>query len=217
MAKVTEIYLLSTPFTLKQNETMLFSSKSSQHSYMTERIKHSYTNFSMQRQNKSIKVPDFIDNIFDSNYLMYRNSQNGKWYYCFITGYDYINDNCTEITFKFDVLQTYMFDYSIKPCFVEREHVNDDTIGVNTVNEGIELGELKRFIRNFESGLTDLVYIMGSKYTINDNGEVEEYGGTVRNGILSCIALRKYEKGKLLHFLMTLKKLKVKKKILFYS
>ena len=219
MAKVTEIYLLSTPFTLKQNETMLFTSKSSQNSYMTKRIKHSYTNFSMQRQNKSIKVPDFIDNIFDSNYLMYRNSQNGKWYYCFITGYEYINDNCTEITFKFDVLQTYMFDYNVKPCLVEREHVNNDTIGINTVDEGIELGELKRTEITFETGLNDLVYIMGSKYTINSNGDVEEGGATFRNGILSCISLRKYEKSEFADLFFDIEKIENKKEnsILFIS
>ena len=218
MAKVTEIYLLSTPFTLKQNETILFPDRSSQHEYMEGRIKHSYNNFSMQRQNRTIKVPDFIDDIFDSNYLMYRNSQNGKWYYCFITGYEYINDNCTEISFKFDVLQTYMFDYRIKPCLIEREHVNNDTIGIHTVDEGISIGEFKRYQRYFSTGLTDLVYIVGSKYRVDDEGTVLQMA-TRRNDIISYIQYAKFEKTEYLelkNYIDTIEKAK-ENSILFVS
>jgi hypothetical protein len=54
---------------------------------------------------------------------------------------EYINENCTAITIETDVFQTYQFDISYKACFVEREHTNDDTIGANTIDEGLQLGD----------------------------------------------------------------------------
>ena len=191
MGKITEIYLLSTPFTMKQNETILFQNKTLQYQYMASCIKHSYTNFSIQRQNRSIKVPDFIEDIFDTNYLMYRNNTNGKWYYCFITSYNYINDNCTEITFVFDVLQTYQFNYTVKPSFVEREHVNNDTIGSNTIDEGLSIGETKLIDKNVITGLTNFRYIVATTYgtEIKDDVIVPKYKGTKRNGIYSSLEM----------------------------
>jgi predicted PurR-regulated permease PerM len=54
---------------------------------------------------------------------------------------EYINENCTAVTIETDVYQTYMFDIVKKACFVEREHTNDDTLGNNTVPEGLDTGE----------------------------------------------------------------------------
>lgn len=219
MSRVTEVYLLYASLSPKQNETFLFNSVSEQRTFFHGRTKHAYNNLSIQRQNNIIKIPEFFENITDCNYVMFRNNGESKWYYAFITKYNYINDNCTEINYKIDCLQTYQFNYTIKASFVEREHVNDDTIGKNTVNEGIELGELKRFERNFNTGLTDLVYIMGSKYTIEEDGSVTEYGGTIRNGMLSCIGLRKYEKSEAFTLLEDIQKIENKKEnsILFIS
>ena len=73
---------------------------------------------------------------------MYQNKKyNNKWFYAFIKDMKYENDECTTIEIETDVIQTWLFDYEIKPSFVEREHVNDDTVGINTVPEGLETGE----------------------------------------------------------------------------
>ena len=52
-----------------------------------------------------------------------------------------------NIIIAMDILQTYMFDFKVKDCFIERMHVprydknNRPTkIGINT-NEGLECGE----------------------------------------------------------------------------
>lgn len=193
MAKVTEVYLLDTPLNKNYKETIKFSNKTNQHNYFSSKIKHSYINFSMQRRERQIRIPDYIEDIFDCNYLMYRN-ENGRWFYCFITSYEYVNDGLTLISYTFDVMQTYMFDYTLKPCLVEREHVNDDSVGANTVDEGLNIGELRRDLKVIDTGLTDLVYILGSKYYIDENNNVTELYGTFRNNIPSYIFLIKFEK-----------------------
>ena len=54
---------------------------------------------------------------------------------------EYVGENVTAITFETDVFQTWYFQINYKKCFVEREHVNDDSVGANTVPEGLETGE----------------------------------------------------------------------------
>ena len=94
------------------------------------------------RANKSIQVDIPYDDIIGYNYLFYTNTGfTNKTYYCFITGMKYINENATEIYIETDVLQTWMFDITYHPCYIEREHVSDDTVGKHTVPEGLDTGD----------------------------------------------------------------------------
>lgn len=190
MNKITEVYLLDAPFNQSQNETILFNSASEQLQYMNTIIKHSFTNFSYQREEQNIRVPGYIENLYDSNYLMYKN-ENGKRFYCFITKFTYKNDSMTEISFKYDVLQTFMFNYTLKPCFVEREHVNNDAIGSNTIDEGLAIGETKLIDKNVITGLTNFRYIVATTYgtELKDDVIVQKYKGTKRNGIYSSLEM----------------------------
>lgn len=65
-----------------------------------------------------------------------------RTYYCFIKSIDYVNINTFEITYAIDWIQTFLFDFQIGVCFVEREHVNTDAIGEHTLDERVDIGEL---------------------------------------------------------------------------
>ena len=71
---------------------------------------------------------------------MYQNG-NGKWYYAFITDIRFNSNGMTEVEIETDVIQTWLKVYNVKPSFVEREHVEDDTVGINTYPEQVELGD----------------------------------------------------------------------------
>lgn len=66
--------------------------------------------------------------------------ENGKWYYAFITHWEYINNEVTEIQYQIDVLQTYMFDYDLLPCLIDREIPATDNLFENLVPENINFG-----------------------------------------------------------------------------
>ena len=112
--------------------TMTFGSASAQSSYFsgvcTESLsKNDYTYI---RQNNTIRVPFNAERLYTYNYVMYQNANYGsKWFYAFIVGVNYLNKQTTELVLELDVMQTWYFDYELTECFVEREHVNDDTIG----------------------------------------------------------------------------------------
>lgn len=139
---ITKVYLLDIPLENDYKNTLYFANESTQHQYFSEHIVKTYTDFSYQRKDNIIRVPDQYDTIYNVNYVMYQNSNySNKWFYAFITDLRYVNDGLTEILIETDVIQTWYFDYQFKQCFVEREHTNNDTVGNNTVHEGVEMGD----------------------------------------------------------------------------
>lgn len=139
---ITKVYLLNVPLESDYKNTLYFANAQAQQTYFQSRIVRSYTDFSYQRKDHIIRIPEEYDNIYHVNYVMYQNTAySNKWFYAFITDLKYVNDGMTEAVIETDVMQTWMFDYTVKASFVEREHVDDDTIGLHTYPEGLETGE----------------------------------------------------------------------------
>lgn len=91
-----------------------------------------------------LRIQCSIGDAMACNYLFFsNNSHEGKTVYAFITGWEYVNDVTTEITYEIDAFQTFWFDLDIKSAFVEREHSLTDVIGANTIPENLEAGEYK--------------------------------------------------------------------------
>ena len=100
------------------------------------------TKQSYQRHSKNtIMVTTKIEDIYNYNYLMFKNTSfENKWFYAFITNVEYVNNNTTRIEYEIDVMQTWLFDFNLKECFVEREHSLLDDVGFNKVEESINIG-----------------------------------------------------------------------------
>ena len=137
-----QIYLCKTPLENDYKNQLTFSNATSQKTYFNSKVIKTLDNYTYIKHDNIINVGFNIDEIIDCNYLFYRNEGfTTKWYYCFITNMEYVNENCTKIYFETDAWQTYQFDLTYKKCFVEREHVNDDTIGKHTIPENLETGD----------------------------------------------------------------------------
>ena len=142
MANITKVYLLSVPLEDDYKDTLYFANATAQHDYFAGQVVKSYTDFSYQRKDNVIRVPAQVDTIRNCNYVMYQNTAySNKWFYAFIERMVYVDDNRTDIFIATDVIQTWMFEMQFKDSFIEREHVNDDTVGLHTIPEGLETGE----------------------------------------------------------------------------
>lgn len=141
----TNLTLIKLPIELDSNNQLTFLNATAQHTYfdgLTGNL--DVENFTYQRKDSVIRYPAHMDTIINYNYCMYQNENYGnKWFYAFITDMKYINDNMTEIYISTDIWQTWQFDITLNPMFVDREIVAkaDDTFGANRVDEGLELGE----------------------------------------------------------------------------
>jgi len=113
--------------------TIYFADATAQYNWFTNKVAYTYSNQYYTRHNSnSIKLKVNCDTVADCTYMRFQNRPNGKWYYAFINAVNYINENVTEIIFEIDVMQTWFFQtgHDIKPCFVDREHVNADSFGI---------------------------------------------------------------------------------------
>ena len=140
---ISKVYLLNVPLEDDMKNTLYFASASAQQSYFNSVIGKTYLNVSYQSETRTFRCKDEIDTIRQYNYIMWQNPAfSNKWFYAFIKKMEFVSTGLTDVVFEVDPLQTYMFDITIKPSFVEREHTNNDAIGANTYPEDLELGEM---------------------------------------------------------------------------
>jgi hypothetical protein len=138
---ISKVYLLNVPLEDDMKNTLYFASSTAQHNYFNSNISKTYNNVSYQSETRTFRCPDQIDSVRQHNYIMWQNTAySGKWFYAFIKKMTYVSDGFTDVEFEVDPLQTWMFDITIKPSFVEREHTNNDTPGNNTLEEPVALG-----------------------------------------------------------------------------
>lgn len=149
---ISRVYLLNVPLENDYRHTWYFATPDNQRNYFASKVleKHKYTDFSYQRKEGFIRIPAQYDDVLGCNYVMYQNtaysSDPNKWFYAFITDIKYVSDGRTDVYIETDVMQTWMWDYEVKESFVEREHVQNDTVGLHTLPEQLETGE---YVHNF--------------------------------------------------------------------
>lgn len=163
----TTVYLIKAPLEYGDNNTINFANATAQHNYFMSLPKIQADKFTYQRENSVIRFPAHIDDILQYNYVAYQNDNySDKWFYAFITGMEYTTDYVTEISIATDTFQTWQFELEYKTCFVEREHVNNDTVGVHTVPEGLELGGgyVENNLINVGPRYSDIIWENGYQY-----------------------------------------------------
>lgn len=156
----------------RYEHSIYFASASAQLAYFAGKVVKSYTAYTFLRKSWPLKVEATMEQAKTWNYLYFQNSASGKVYYYFINNVEYVNDSTVELALELDVLQTYFFDYSLLTSFVERQHVEDDTVGLHTLDEGLELGEFIVNKTEDATNLNDLCILVLS--SVNVNGTTEE-------------------------------------------
>lgn len=126
----------------RYEHTIYFADRSTQQSYFAGKVVKTFSAYSFIRKTWDLNVAATMEEAAAWAYLYFRNSANGKTYYYFIDNIEYVNDGTVRLKLQIDVLQTYLFDFDLLPCFVERQHASDDTIGANIMDENLDCGEL---------------------------------------------------------------------------
>ena len=109
------------------------------------------------------------------NYIAFQNSNySNKWFFAFIDRVEYNSENSTMIYFTIDVFSTW-FDYWNKmPCMVMREHTNDDTIGANTIDEGLAVPDVMANSEVITNFIDQNLYIcVATNWDIREGYQVE--------------------------------------------
>lgn len=179
----SKIRLIKCPLRLDDNNQITFSSVSAQTTYF-QSLPYIYENdMTYVRKDGVIRIgtSDSVkyEDILEYNYCMYQNTHyENKWFYAYVTKVEYINDGRTDVTIETDAFQTWQFDITYKNSFIEREHVNDDTRGVHTIPEGVELGEYIENGYDYTDEVDETAFIVASTTDLG--------GGTSRSATNVC-------------------------------
>ena len=186
----TEVHLLTNvPFNLTYNNVMDFNTPTEQITYFLNKTKYVFDKLTYQRVTSStIKLDINYNDLLDVNYLIFKNdSVKNKWFFAFITDYEFISESTTKITYQLDVFQTYLFDYEFQSSYIEREHTkrfNDDgTPVINTLDEGLAYGSdyITTNIKQYEQ-LEGIIWaIIVSKVDLRSVPNKNYGGSTVSN------------------------------------
>lgn len=154
------------PLTSTYKHTILFDGLAEQDAYFVSKRAKRFTDFTYVRQNKCVRVPIVADTIYDCNYCRFKNVGYGnKWFYAFVTEVRYVNNEVSEVYFKIDEFQTWLTEMVVGNCYVEREHVADDTIGAHTVQENLPIGDYVIEEQTHHTcGSAVALYVLGDNY-----------------------------------------------------
>lgn len=142
IAPNTTIYLIKAPIEADQLNIIKFATETAQLNYFLSLPKLTLTNATYQRDDGVIRFEAEAEDIRDYNYCIYQNTAYGnKWIYAFITNIEYYSNNSCGISIQTDYWNTWQHQITFQRSFVEREHVNDDGFGKNTIPEGLEYGD----------------------------------------------------------------------------
>lgn len=182
----TDIRLLTgVPLDTTYNHTIRFTDATAQSTYFANKTKHHLSRQTYQRvQRGYAKVQLSADDCYDCNYMMFRNTSYGsKWFYAFITGVEYLNDNACYITFVLDVIQTWWFEFTIRDSMVVREHSATDEIGDNILPEPVKLGE---YVEGSHGTGINIMKPLSVVVAICDNNE-RTVGGLFEGVFSGCV------------------------------
>lgn len=175
------IYLCSNvPLSSRYDHTIYFSNESEQRSYFLGKVAHRVNDVSYLRKSWSIKIVSDMDSARKWSYLFFRNNDAGKYWYYFVTDVQYVNDNTVELSLELDVMQTYMFDWVLNSCFIEREHTFTDNFGDHTVDEGLDTGELI-VVSNNPHSWNDCCILLLSTVVLGVTGNPKIYASRYNN------------------------------------
>lgn len=134
--------LANVPLDLNLRDTFYFENPTAQSEFFSLKARYTFPSSSPVRIPNAVNVGVNANQCYNCSYMMFQNSNfNNKWFYAFITGVEWVSIHNCIIHYQIDDLQTWFFEMQIPPCFVVREHVNNDDIGRNIIDETLEIGE----------------------------------------------------------------------------
>lgn len=139
-------FMKNTGLSMSHENTLYFASESAKNSYwsswMASNGQVGVVNQTYQRANRNYcRIQSAMAVMYNVDYMRFINTQfEDKWFYAFVTAINYINNNTVEVEYVLDPVMTWMGTFSLKQCFIDRQHTLNDGIGNNIAEEGISVG-----------------------------------------------------------------------------
>lgn len=186
----TDVRLLNVPLANDGANTLWFESLLAQTDYFTGRTVQVFddtSHYTYQRKDGILRVNHNAEDLWNVNYVMYRNSNFGsKWFYAFAT-IEYVNPSVTNIHLQTDYWQTFHFDFELGNCRVDREIIkkSNDKLFTNHLPEPI--GYTNFALDSVRSGTYNQAdfyvggWVVASQVNLQESPAIRD-GGNTYNG-----------------------------------
>ena len=142
--------------------------------------------YSFIRDRGTIQTDCAYGTALQCNYMAFQNKDySNKWFFAFIDDVKYLGEDNTEIVYTVDSFATFFPSLTLNDCYVVREHVNDDTIGKNTLPEDLDVGTLisdRTSAENKITGSNHYWLVIATNYNPGDVDDDDD-PGTMYAGI----------------------------------
>lgn len=152
--------------------------------------------YSFIRNTGGIKTSFTYNQCLQANYIAFQNKDySNKWFFAFIDEVICRGENNTEIRYTVDAWSTWFDKWTKKNCFINRQHVLNDTIGNNLIDENLNVGDVIQEQETTESSYSnEFGYWVGimSGYTPTDgqsSGGNNYSGISILNNVISGLDL----------------------------
>lgn len=115
---------------------------------------NNYSFIRTERNTISVKIDYGV--ALQCNYLAFQNKDySNKWFFAWIDNVSFTSPGVTKISYTVDSWSTWWDKWVLKACWVNREHVNDDRVGINTQPESVNAGNTyianNKTVKNYSS------------------------------------------------------------------
>lgn len=186
----SKIHFGTVPWNPSYRHVRYYPSRDAQYSSIMSMCGNGTDDYTYQRMDNSLVVPYNAESLYGMNYCMFQNANYGsRWFYSFIPRIEYVNPTSSRLYLQTDFMQTWFPDCTVKSCMVEREHVNDDSIGAHIKDEGINPGELKCTYSALDNNDMDCYMVVSSAVEPLKDGTYVNNGGDRYMGVVSGTSL----------------------------
>lgn len=130
--------------TKSMKKTMEFTTKEAQTTWFSSKIAKTVTNVAFNKLQNKLKLPMDYGEALAYTYVRFKNlDKSGRIYYYFIDSVALVDDSTVSFQLAVDPIQTFMTEWSLDTCMVNRKHcdrwgISDYPIRENSNIEGIQ-------------------------------------------------------------------------------
>lgn len=181
------MFFYNTGLSVSHENSLYFSDTASKDNYFSGLRSYSVAKCTYQRSNIGfcrVQVP--IQELYNVDYMRFKNTSfENKWFYAFVVSVNYINNVTTEVQYVMDPLITWMGEFQLKQCYIERQHVMNDNIGANICDEGLGVGNYCTELQTTIWGVSTTGSI--ARVAIANGNSVNKMGGIYSgSAIIDC-------------------------------
>lgn len=130
---------------VETSRPLAFSSVANKVAYFTRKLAFSFNDFTVVKRSASkVRVELGLNAVKTCNYLSFKNPAfEDTVFYARIFDYEYINNDCTEISFGVDYWYTFCHNVEIRSGMIDREHLSVEDYITSVANPFAPIPELR--------------------------------------------------------------------------